>query len=260
MGYGVAALSYDDPAIVGEFAQRKALDYPILSDPESAWLRQAGLMNLEASGMAAGVALPATMVLDPDGTVQQIFRESAYQDRLTPAALIGILKGAQAPVASLGDLPEEVQLVQAQSDTAVTAGSLFTVSVDVRLPRGHHMYGPEVETAIPVSLVFEEHPLLEVVTVEYPTTQVLRLLDEDVAVVEGVATLQARVKVRSDKELRDRLGELSQMPLRARLEYQICTDRVCLAPANHDLEWTLRYQPLDLERSPQPLRHSSDNS
>ncbi len=255
LGYSVAALSYDSPEILQEFAKRRSIDYPMIADPESTWLKSAGLFDQKATGMTAGMALPATLVLDPEGRVRQIYRESAYQDRLTPGTLVGILSGASAPEAIDEAPPEKATVSLSQSDTSVTAGSLFGVQLTVALPPGQHLYAPGSEEGIPMKLEFAPHPFLEVLEVVYPEPKRQTILGAEALLYEGRTTLSVRAKVKSDKELRPRFPELGQTPLKGSLEYQICTDKLCMPPDTTDVEWTLEYLPLDLERSSEELRH-----
>lgn len=255
LGYGVAGLSYDSPEILNDFAQRKGLSVPLISDAKSEWLASAGLKNLEAEGMTAGVALPATLVIDQSGTVTHLFKESAYQDRLTPSTLVHVLKTGQRMEAQEVKLPKETVVTPTHSESSVTSGSIFAVSVTVALPENHHAYGPEAEGVIPMSLTFEDHPLLEVVRIEYPEAHTQTLLGDTYPVYEGVVTVDAFVKVRAEKEIRGQLPELSNLPLKATLEYQVCTDTLCLAPQDKELQWILDYRPLDTERSPEVIQH-----
>ena len=41
----MAAISYDSVALLKEFAERKKISYPLLSDPESAIIRAFGILN-----------------------------------------------------------------------------------------------------------------------------------------------------------------------------------------------------------------------
>ena len=44
-GFGVAALSYDSPAVLKHFADRAKISYPLLSDPRSENIRAFGLLD-----------------------------------------------------------------------------------------------------------------------------------------------------------------------------------------------------------------------
>jgi hypothetical protein len=255
LGYGVAALSYDSPEIQQEFARRKGLTYTLIADPESRWLASVGLLNTEATGLTKGTSLPATLVVRPDGTLSHIFRESAYQDRLTPASLVGILQGGTAPQAQQAPLPQKPQVASSQSDSKVTSGSLFSMTVELALPKGYHAYAPGSPEGIPLALTFEPNPYFEIVSVEFPKPAIENILDEDVPIYQGRTAITVRAKVRSDKQTREKLSELGKTVLKASFAYQCCTDTACLAPATAALAWEFEYQPLDLQRSPDSIQH-----
>ena len=44
-GIGVASLSYDSEAVLRDFAQRKGITYPMLSDPQSKVIRAFDILN-----------------------------------------------------------------------------------------------------------------------------------------------------------------------------------------------------------------------
>lgn len=253
LGYGLAALSYDSPEILQEFAQRRKIEYPLLSDAGSHWLTQSGLVNAEAGSFARGVAQPAILVLDREGKITQTVQESAYQGRLTGGGLVQLLAGT--PVPSQDSAPERVTVLQHQSDTEVTAGSIFWVDLQVLLPKGYHLYGPAATGVVPVSLQFTPHDFCEVPEVNYPPAPATRVLDEVVPAYQGSVTFRARVELKYDKQTREHLTLLDQMPLQATFQYQVCSDTLCMSPQTQTVRWKFRYLPLDMQRSSEALQH-----
>jgi peroxiredoxin len=49
-GLKVAAISYDNQAILKDFAARQNIDFPLLADPHSKIIRSFGVLNAEAKG------------------------------------------------------------------------------------------------------------------------------------------------------------------------------------------------------------------
>ncbi len=70
-GREVAALSYDPVPVLADFAARKRIPFPLLSDPESRIIRSFGLFNPEypEGNIAHGVPYPGTFVIDAGGLV-----------------------------------------------------------------------------------------------------------------------------------------------------------------------------------------------
>ncbi len=64
-GIKLAAISYDSPAILKDFADRHKIDYPLLADPQSKIIASYGVLNAEAKGMQKGMALPGYYYVDP---------------------------------------------------------------------------------------------------------------------------------------------------------------------------------------------------
>jgi len=53
-----AAISYDSPAILKDFAERHKSSFPLLADPNSEIIRRFNVLNAEAKGMTKGMAYP----------------------------------------------------------------------------------------------------------------------------------------------------------------------------------------------------------
>lgn len=70
-GLKIACLSYDSVEVLGSFAARKGINFPLLSDPESNVIRQLALLNtkFKKGTVRFGVAQPATILIDRDGVV-----------------------------------------------------------------------------------------------------------------------------------------------------------------------------------------------
>jgi len=79
----LAAISYDSPAILKEFADRRKIDYPLLADPESKIIAAFGVLNPEATGMQKGMALPGYFYVDANGIIREKYFEAKYTDRFT---------------------------------------------------------------------------------------------------------------------------------------------------------------------------------
>jgi hypothetical protein len=45
------------------------------------------------------------------------------------------------------------------------------------------------------------------------------------------------------------------LPIAGELKYQACDATVCYPPTSVPVKWDLRVQPLDLQRSPEDIRH-----
>jgi peroxiredoxin len=64
-GLKLAAISYDSPAILQDFAKRHQIDFPLLADPNSEIIRSFHVLNSEAKGMTKGMAYPGSSTSTP---------------------------------------------------------------------------------------------------------------------------------------------------------------------------------------------------
>ena len=89
LGYGVAALSYDSPGALVHFAQRKQIQYPLLSDPQSKVIDAFGIRNENVKdGFAKGVPHPGLFLIGADGRVEAKYFEEDYRERITVASIL----------------------------------------------------------------------------------------------------------------------------------------------------------------------------
>jgi peroxiredoxin len=91
-GIQVAGISYDSVDVLKEFADKRKVTFPLLSDPDSKTIKAYGLLDAAAKGKQEGIAYPGTMVVDRDGVVQaKLFHEGPFK-RHTPEDLIRAAK------------------------------------------------------------------------------------------------------------------------------------------------------------------------
>jgi peroxiredoxin len=70
-GLRLAAISYDSPAILKDFAERHGIDFPLWADPNSEIIRKFNVLNTEAKGMTKGMAYPGFYYIDAGGVVRE---------------------------------------------------------------------------------------------------------------------------------------------------------------------------------------------
>jgi peroxiredoxin len=89
-GYKIAALSYDQPAVAADFADKRHIEFTFLSDPDS---RVIDLYNLRdpqypPGSKAYGVPRPIIFILDPKGKIQAKLYEETFKTRPPVGAVI----------------------------------------------------------------------------------------------------------------------------------------------------------------------------
>ena len=70
-GLKFAAISYDSPAILKDFADRHKIEFPLLADANSKIIRRFNLLNEEAKGMEKGMAHAGFFYIDESGAIRE---------------------------------------------------------------------------------------------------------------------------------------------------------------------------------------------
>jgi hypothetical protein len=83
MGLGIASVSYDSSALLRNFAERKDLHYPMLSDPESRMIRAFDILNdnFPKDNQWYGVPFPGMYIIDERGIVKAKYFEDDHRER-----------------------------------------------------------------------------------------------------------------------------------------------------------------------------------
>ncbi len=89
-GYRLAAISYDAPETLAAFAEKRAINYTLLSDQGSVTIDAFGLRDKQypKDSMAYGVPEPAMFVIAPNGVIRARLAEQGYRTRPTVEALL----------------------------------------------------------------------------------------------------------------------------------------------------------------------------
>jgi peroxiredoxin len=91
-GIQVVGISYDSVDVLKEFADKRKVTFPLLSDPDSKTIKAYGLFDTAAKGKQEGIPYPGTFVVDRDGVIRaKLFHEGPLK-RHTPEELIRAAK------------------------------------------------------------------------------------------------------------------------------------------------------------------------
>lgn len=259
-GLGLAAISYDSVEILKDFATRKKISYPLLSDPGSKIIGAFGILNeadYPEGRLEHGVPYPGTFVTDANGVVVSKLFEPRYAERRTAASFLTL--AGDTPGAAVSEArTDQFTLRLSASNAEAAPGNRVTLVLDFEMKPKRHAYAPGVQGYRPLRVKLDAQPLLSVHETAFPASRPYRFepLDETVPVFEG------RFRVTQDVTLADgrAFAELLKTPdpklaIVGTLDYQVCSDSVCYPPAALPLRWTLQVVPLDRERVPEPIRH-----
>jgi hypothetical protein len=260
-GYGLCAISYDSVEILRDFAQRRAITYPLLSDADSSIIRAFGLFNeqVAAEGRDFGVPYPGIFLVDATGVVRERFFEDNYWNRITVPAVFWRL-GLDLTKAGSSAAREHLRVRTATSDASVSSGNRFTLFADIEPLPGVHVYGPEVGDGYQgLAVTVEPPPHVRVHEPIYPPAARLRLPWTHEVLTGYTAPIRVAVDVSLGTriELAPAIDAGRGLHITGTLRLQACDNRLCWAPESIPLEWQIALRLPDLERVPEPLRHQA---
>jgi len=249
-GLGLAAISYDSPAVLKSFADRKQIMFPLLSDPESKIIRAFGLLNETVpKGAFYGIPYPGTYILDPKGVVVAKYFEDDYTQRFTASDILVKQFGAAAGAAHSTVEAKHLRIAASAGTGVVSTGQRIVLTVDVSAPKGVHIYAPDVKGYIPIELSIAESKAYAVHPGVYPASKMMRLpvIDETVPVYTGDFRVLREITIGKSAQP----GELT---VEGSLRYQACDEKQCFVPETVPLKWVLRVEPLDRQRAPSDIQ------
>jgi hypothetical protein len=259
-GIKLAAISYDSPAILKDFADRHKIDFPLLADPDSKIIRGFNVLNEEAKGMEKGMARPGFFYIDATGAIREKYFEVKYTNRFTANNVIGKLFPELTEEVSQNVEAPHLRLTLGQSDRTVVSGSRVNLSAEIELPPDVHVYSPGVTGYKPIQLVLHPSGGIAIEPAIYPSSKTLYLeaIKEQVPVFEGKFRITEDVTVTFSKfrdGFRSLVSSEKTISITGELKYQACDKTVCYPPRAVPVKWELQVLPLDLKRSPGAIQH-----
>jgi hypothetical protein len=260
-GLGLAAVSYDSPAVLKSFAERRGIAYPLLSDPESKVIVSYGLLNLSVAKDSAqfGIPYPGTFILDTKERVVAKYFEQDFRQRYTASDILVREFGAEAGGAAQSVETNHLRLTSSASPTTVHAGQRIALALDIELKPGMHVYAPGAQGYIPIEWKIAETPAYTAHAPVYPAPVKLYLkpIKETVPVFRGKFRLTGDLTVGQEAQVRPLLDGDGNLTIEGTLRYQACDERTCYTPQTAPLKWNLRYEALDRQRAPAELQRKA---
>lgn len=254
-------MSYDSQAILKEFSDRHGITYPLLADPQSTLIKRFGVLNREATDFMKGMAFPGYVYISSDARIRQTFFEQNYKERYTANNVIAKLfpELAEADIRTLAAPHVSLRLVQ--SDSIVGPGSRVTLTVEMMLPKGVHVYAPGAQGYKPIVLRLDASPEFKPSDVRYPKPRILFLpaISEKMPVFSGTFSITQDVTVSAAPEFIRNLRAIGSggkvIELRGTLFYQACDDKKCFLPEKVPVSWPFTVMAPDLKRASERIRH-----
>ena len=278
-GIRVAAISYDTEAALADFAQRRGISFPLLSDDDSAVITEFGILNtvaaeavgpnrddpdivadavkyvsvFGASQNIVGTPFPGTFMLDAEGRVTSRFFEAFYRERNTTANVMLKLGVGLSPIEAIEGSTAHLKLTAYASNPSITVGTKFSVAVEIEPNENIHLYAPGAEQMgyRVIGLTMAEAPHIRFEPIQFPDSEIYHFepLDERVPVYQRPFTLLREAVVSGEPEVEEALAQLDSVTLTGTLEYQACDDELCFDPVSVPLSFTFDVDTLDRQRA-----------
>jgi AhpC/TSA family/Disulphide bond corrector protein DsbC len=256
-GLGVAAISYDSPAVLKNFADRQLITFPMLSDPESKIIRAFGILNdtVPAGNPTFGIPFPGTFIVDAQGKVVSKYFEDDYKERMSAADILVRDFGQKADGGREVET-KHLRLRSTASTQVASPGHRIALVLEVDLKPKMHVYAPGVQGYIPIDWSLDPGTAARALPASYPASVMLHLdaIGETVPVYRDRVRIVREVTFGPQGDLKPLVNETGEVVLRGSFRYQACDDRVCFIPQTVPLEWRFRFVGLDMERAPGNMR------
>jgi hypothetical protein len=241
-GIEVAAIVPEPVAALKAFAERLDISYPLLSDPDSSIIRRFGLVDARfprVPPQTSDMPYAGNLLLDAGGTVRARFFEEKVAFRRTAGSIL-LHQGAAGSGAQDVDLGHAVLRASA-SNAELNPGQRFTLALEIEMEPRHHMYASGGDYR-PLRLLPDPDPLFEFHSPQLPPAReyFFAPLKETVSVHEGRFRLLQDVTLLFPPQQRFGNESSFELVLQGRLEYQVCSDRVCYPPASKPVRWSFR--------------------
>jgi peroxiredoxin len=264
LGLNVAAISYDSTAVLRNFAERKSIHFPLLSDPNSKIIRALGILNetVAKDSPQYGIPHPGVFVLDARGVIGAKYFEDDYRQRYTAAGIL-LHQFGLIPAAEKNEIQgKQIKVTTSASSSTVTAGQRVVLTLDLELKPNMHVYAPGVENYIPIEWKMKDAETAVAQDPAFPAAQKLHLdaINETVPAYSGLFRLTRDINIEQADKLRPAVDSSGHFRVESTLRYQACDDRICYIPQEMPVHWTFRYEQLDAERVPAELQRKGRGS
>ena len=278
-GIGFAAISYDSVEVLADFAQRRGITFPLLSDDDSAVITEFGILNtvaaeglgpdaedpevqadvakyvsmFGASQMIVGTPYPGTFMVDNQGRVTSRFFEEFYRERNTATNVMLKLGVGVSPIEAVEGSTAHLKFSAYPSNSSVTVGTRFSLALEVEPGENMHVYAPGADDMgyRVIGFNLAPNPLARYEPVQYPESEIYHFepLDEHVPVYQERFMLLQEIVMNGDAEAESIMAELGALTLSGTLDYQACDDEICFLPQSIPVSFTLDLTMPDRQRA-----------
>jgi hypothetical protein len=251
-GLGLVAVSYDPVPVLADFAARRGITFPLLSDHGSAVIKQYGILNTTVAPTSTnyGIPHPGTFIVDAKGVVTSRHFEAAYQERDTITSVL-VKLGTKMDLPATSIAARNLAVTTFVSDAVAAPGTHFSLVVDVVPGPRVHVYAPGVTGYKPIAIEVQPQPGLVVRAPQFPKAEdyFYKPLNEHVQVYQRPFRIVQDLEIDPSPDAAAALKDKTDMAIAGTLAYQACDDKVCFTPQSVPLRWTIGLRALDRDRA-----------
>ncbi len=118
------------------------------------------------------------------------------------------------------------------NDVVALPGETASLTVEIEPRPGMHVYAPGADDYQVITVTFDKHSSIQAGPIKYPPSELYLFAPLN----EQIPVYQKPFKLAADATVANTTGTLT---LKGRLEYQACDDKLCFAPVEVPLSWTI---------------------
>ena len=234
-GYGLAAVTIDDVAVLSAFAAERKIGFPMLSGRKVIAALKMVDPRFDDDAQRRGAPHPTVYLVNRALQIQHAFPES---ERNTVASMLARLSIPSPPA----ERHETQHLTAATwtSDPEVTRNRRFSLVVDVAPKRAMHVYAPGNHQYKTIALMVDAVAGLSIEPLAFPQSEpyVFKALNETVPVYAKPFRLVQDVTIAPATT--GAPAAVQTVRLTGRLVYQACDDLVCYPVKTVPLTWKVQ--------------------
>lgn len=239
-------ISYDSISALRHFAEIHRIEFPLLSDQGSVFIRELGMLNRYLEDQHAeygvvtrtyqqGVPYPAIFMLDERGVVANRFFEQSYRVRDTGSALLNRILDADPPRPVSEPKRKGVIELQVWADSqCYRPYQKLGVYLAIRIKDGWHIHESENrDSHVPLRLDVQQIPGVVIGETVWEGAEPLPVPQFRENVRAYIQQAKGRFSVAF-------MGhDIGDVDLQCRLWFQACSSGGCMAPKF--IDWSLRF-------------------
>jgi hypothetical protein len=244
--------------LLREFAEKKDITYPLLSDADSEVIKRFGILNynIEKENPIYGIPFPGQYVVDGNRVVQGKYFENNHRERVRMEAVL--TRSTDWEPGSSGAVEtKELTLKYAGGQGTVWPGDHIALVLEIRPKKDMRIYAPQVQGYTRLTWELNQSDLYRGAPAEFPEAEVLymEVIKEKVPVHRGSFRVLQDVEIAQRQFLETGLGAIDKRPelvIEGTLKYQACDNKTCYLPKTMKLkfaftveghEWALTSSP-----------------